>query len=330
MYYRYKSRQRSTRKYKVISMLLVLSVLGYGVYHFKDSMQFWKYSMNKVEESIVLAESTVESQRQILLSKSLEKCDDYIHENPFQSDGYYLKGRVLVRIAISKMGITMGSFIEKGDISQKNFSNTPELIDAIKFIEKGIAFDEKSTPKDSVLMSLSMACFLSGYRPVEYCTSLVKSVRDPALIKNDEDRRYYGLMMIISGEGEKGIRYLSIRDDSGDGALFVAYANMLAKQFSSAIMKFKEVLNTHPASDIEIRARMGLGKSYFAQSLFSDAELQFTSILLLDPENLDAKIFSAKTLFETGDKAAAKKICDDIISKIPDYTPALEILSMLE
>ncbi|HEY1407022.1 MAG TPA: tetratricopeptide repeat protein [Spirochaetota bacterium] len=334
MYYRYKSKKSSGRPVKILVLICFLAAFVFLVYHFRGYLQFWRYSYNRIVEQIDHAGSVSDPKgRTAALNKVLAITDEYIADNPNSCEPYYLQARVYFNRGVALGGGDLISFIidNKRDVlpsaARSDFEKT------IQQINKGLCFDSHSVPDDEVLLLLAKSYFYINYYGSQTIQELLSSVRNPRLLKNGDDRKFFGLMKIVGGNGEEGVQFLVEagdihRDDTGK--LFLASAYTLAKQYTNAIIEYKSILeNVHDPVVLD-KAKLGLGRVYFTQSLFREAMAQFSDVLKDDPSSNDVKIWIARCALSTGDKAAAKKICSEILAVDKENPGALVLLKDLQ
>jgi tetratricopeptide (TPR) repeat protein len=174
--------------------------------------------------------------------------------------------------------------------------------------------------------------YLEYYSPEEIKKTL-DMVRNPSALPGIDDRRFYGLMKIVGGDPDGGVRFLV---DSADiqrdhpGKLFLASAYTLAKQYTNAIVEYKSILESSPEQQTMVKARVGLGRVYLTQQLAKEALQQFDEALRNDQQNIQAKILSARAYLSLGDKAAAKRLCSDLLSHNIDNAEIREILKVTQ
>jgi tetratricopeptide (TPR) repeat protein len=329
MYYRYKTKKSSGRTGKVITIVLIASVVFFLVYHFRSQLQFWKYSVNRLTLQIDKAEDISNIQARISeLDRIKPLIDEYVSENIVSCDGYYLQARILFLRGIAVDGGDLVSFIIDNRRGSVSLRAKDDIESAIQKINKGLCFERHSAPSDDVLLMTAKAYFYIDYYSSKRILDTLSSVRNPRSLKRIEDRKFFGLMRIVGGNGEEGMQYLVETGDlqNGDkGKLFLASAYFLAKQYTNAIMEYKSVLENSSDPLVKMKAHMGLGRVYYTQSLAREALNQFGEVLKSDPTDITAKMWSVRSFLLVGDKFSAKKICQEILTVDKDNIEAAEL-----
>jgi tetratricopeptide (TPR) repeat protein len=319
MYYRYKSKKQSGRKYKVIAFIIIAACVMYPLYHFREYLQIWKYSINKIEKQITKAEKVHDAaEKKNMLLKAVSLCDDYEDGNPLSPEPFYLEARAWAGIAEVDSGDDFSAFITDDRKSSLSESAKASFRKALQSANKGMSLDQKSRPDDNTLIVVAKAYFYLDYYSPEEVRKVLDQVRNPAELKSIGERKFFGLMKIAGGDPDGGVRYLSESagiQGSPEGKLFIASAYSIAKQYTNAIMAYKSVVDANPSGDIVVKAKVGLGKVYLTQQLYKEALAQCDDALKIDDQNISVKTLGAKVYFALGDRINAKKIAADLVSK---------------
>lgn len=334
MYYRYKSKKSSGFSFKIIILILLAAGMIFSIYHFREYLQFWRYSYNRISDQIESA-SHVGSQpaRVAALDKMLKVTEEYVTENPKSCEPYYLLARVYFNKGVALGAGDIISFIVDNNREELSAAVSENFEKSIQAIKKGQCFDSHSVPDDEVLILLSKAYFYTDYYGSQTIHDLLSSVRNPRMLKNSDDRKFYGLMKIVGGNGEEGVQFLM---ESGDihrndtGKLFLASAYTLAKQYTNAIIEYKSLLESVNDPVMVEKAKIGLGRVYFTQSLYRESIAQFEDVLKSNPGSIDSKIWIARCNISLGDKAAARKICTEILAADKENAAALSLQKSLQ
>lgn len=319
MYYRYKSKKQSGRKYKIIAFIIVAAAVIYPIFHFREYLQVWKYSINKIEKQISKAEKIHEvADRKNMLLKAVSLCDDYEDANPLTPEPFYLEARAWVGIAEVEVGDDFSSFITEDKKGSLGENAKVSFRKALQSANKGMSLDQKTRPDDKTLIVIAKSYFYLDYYNSDEVRKVLDQVRTPAALKTAEERKFFGLMKIAGGDPEGGVRYLA--ESAGiqgtpDGKLFIASAYSIAKQYTNAIVAYKSVIDANPVNDIAVKARVGLGKVYLTQQLAKEALAQCDEALKIDSQNVPVKILAAKAYLALGDKSNAKKTAAELVSK---------------
>ncbi len=104
------------------------------------------------------------------------------------------------------------------------------------------------------------------------------------------------------------------------------------KDYSGAISAFNAFLGTYPQSVYTPNAHYWLGQLYFSQSKLEDAKKNFAAVENYKDSNkrADAMLKLGLISEREGDKAGAKKIFQDVVSKFPGTTSAQQAQNRLK
>ena len=330
MYYRYKSKKRTQRHYETVLIVLGAAALVFALVYFRSYLYFWKFSYNRLSRTVTAAEETVDPKmRDELLQKAMSACENYRGQNPLQADAYYISARVQYLMGESESG---GS-LSRSVIEERSGVTNDHFLNAIRFIRKGMSLESKKRPDDVTGIILAQSCFMTDFVSKEEISSILSQIRSPKTLPRLDDRRFYGLMSILNGDAEAGVQFLvdngEIQKDE-DGKLFLASAYALAKQYTNAIMEYRSLVDSARSTEVIRRSQIGLGKVYFRQSLFREAQAQFDALLKAAPDDAEAKLWIAKCYLSLGDKFLAKKLCQEILSADANNKEAAAMAAQLQ
>jgi tetratricopeptide (TPR) repeat protein len=329
MYYRYKSKRRTQRNYETILIFLAVAAIVVSLVYFRNHLYFWKFSYNRLTRAVTTAEQASDhKEREALLAKALASCDNYRNQNPLQRDGYYVSARVHYLIG----ELESGGSLSRSVIDEREGGANPHFLQAIRFVRKGMSLDPKARPDDVTGVILAQSCFMTDFNSREEIAKILSMIRSPKTLPRLDDRRFYGLMTILNGDPESGVQFLI---DNGDiqkdeeGKLFLASAYALAKQYTNAIMEYRSLVDSARSSSVVRTSQIGLGKVYFRQSLFKEAQVQFEGLLKATPDDAESKLWVARCYQASGDKFLAKKLCQEILSADPNNKDAAGMMVQL-
>ena len=201
MYYRYKSKKRAKKSYEIVLIAVFVVLAIAALFHYRNYLLFWKFTYNRLQKQLYAAESIQDSKEKITyLGKNITTCDDYRNDNPFQSDGYYLSARAEYMLAEAEAGGSLSDAVINESMAAISPEARTHFTQAIRFIRKGMSLDPKSRPDDETYAILAKACFYLNYYSSADIQAILASIRNPKSLGNLDDRRFYGLMLILNGD----------------------------------------------------------------------------------------------------------------------------------
>lgn len=332
MYYRYKSKQKSKKRYKFILIISIILCIGYLGYKNKDKLLFWKYDFNKVKLFLKQVKHENNNKKKIeLLNKLQNICNDYKKEHPLDFEAYYLSARVNFLIGENLLEDKFSNMIIKNEFNRIPLKTEKYLIKTIKDVKKGIALDKRSRPKDNILIIFAKANYYLKYYESNIIFKWLEKIREPKLLENIDDRRFYGILKLLNGQVDSGISFLenyaAIKNE--EGKLFIAAAYEMAKQYTKAIMEYKSQLQTTADSQKIKMIHFNLGKIYQKQSLLQEALQHYRSAYNEDVSDNLLKLYIAKVYLKLGDKRKAKYYLYNILSADKENLQAKELLKAM-
>ncbi|MDA3899285.1 MAG: tetratricopeptide repeat protein [Spirochaetes bacterium] len=309
MYYRYKKNKGSGTLIKLF--LLVFFIVG-GVYlanRYNEYLFFWKYTINQISGEVIRSASIEDQKKQVdILSKALGKSSAYVEDNPLSKEAFFVHAQTLTRLAEAEADVDFTSYVLSGDVNPFSARSKSLLFDALKALKKGIALDERQVIPDALLVLAAKLLFYTGYASQEAIYYYIEGVALPASLAGVEDRRFYGLMLILKGDVDAGVSYLKERGRvvSFEDKLFLSSAYKRAGQYTDAIVSYKELLADQKSSKYEAFIRYNLGEIYFEQSLFNEALEELLKLQLLTPDDKKVHRLIGEVYVKLGDKKSAE------------------------
>ncbi|HPJ36883.1 MAG TPA: tetratricopeptide repeat protein [Spirochaetota bacterium] len=329
MYYRYKSKKRNKKKYKIIFIGILVFTAGYAVYSFRSYLMFWKYNYSTLDKKIMALDSVQGEQNRILMLQNLrDVCDKYKEENPLSAEAFFSAGKVHFMIGETKLSESFSELVihEKKNAVGDDARN--EFITAIKDIRKGMAL-VNGVDDEMTYFYLAKAGYYSDYYEMPYVFELLKKIRNTEKIKSDGDVRFYSLIYILNNSSESGIRFLKAHPRATGGSrgkLFMAAAEKMGKNFTNAIMINKDVIKTSTDPESVRIAQFNLGKIYYQKSLFNESLYHLTEASKLAEDNYDIQIWIGKSFYKAGDRKKAESIWKAVLRKDKDNDAAKKLL----
>jgi tetratricopeptide (TPR) repeat protein len=270
---------------------------------------FWKYSLTTLENEINLKLESNSGSITIAEADEISlKIESYLADNMLNDESFFLSSKLMTKTAERVSGISLTDYIVQTSESQFNIYSINLLKKSLKYLKKGLAIKENAARSNDVILLLSKLYIYTGYSQEELLFDLIQDIADPTTIEDIENRRLYGFLTVRSGQVDVGIDYLKKYGDikNTSDSLFLAGVYKLSKQYTDAIILYKEILNSNPTSDQTVIVRFSLGEIYFEQSLFNEALEQFSQLLIENPEDRIIKDYMVKTYRELGDEDTAE------------------------
>ncbi|MBN1500202.1 MAG: hypothetical protein JW982_08605 [Spirochaetes bacterium] len=307
MYYKYKSKKKNNKPLSFLIILVIAGCAAAFLYSRHDTIKFWKYSFSRLEREYNFIISSNSGDKNTQFSDLLKKLQKSYEDNPADLKTIMLLARVNFQLGEIKYDKNFARTIVDDRDFTPGTSASEYFINSIKYFKKILSINEEKIPEDDILIMLSKLYYYMGYYGQDEIFSLLKSVRKPDMIKNDDDKRFYGYMNYIVTNDDKYVTYLkSVENKSSLGKLFLAGVFFKAKQYTDAIMLYKEIIETKIDDKEKLIVQRNLGKIYFYQSLM-DESLQFLlPVYSREPDNEEIRQMLVKIYLSKGDKAGAK------------------------
>ena len=139
---------------------------------------------------------------------------------------------------------------------------------------------------------------------------------------------------------KEAVKEVALDDKENEKKAFQIYADgrnqFIAGEYDDAIALFKSYLDSFPNYKNVADAKLWLGRSYFANELYSQSKaiyIAFQSENLQHAKYPDSMYELSRALFELGELDAAKKLLTKMIEKFPThdlYKKAKQMLTELE
>ena len=333
MYYRYKVNKKERKGLRRLLVVLMVCLVSYAVYTYRQYLFFWKYNSNKLQSAIEEIEKTNDqTQRKHMIEDLVRALKIYRTEHPVEPVSFLMSGRVhYLRAELYQKGSFTELFVR--DMHQKTQPGpSKEFLSAIRYFKKGQALlrDEPLSADDALLLAKS--CFYTGYSTqTDIYALLARDDLIPA-IRDVQDLRFFAVISILNGREDEALELLNSKgkvDDSARGVMFLAAAECLAQKYTSAIMHYKKVLTASKDRFILNQVHVSLGKIYFNQSLYKESLLHFTNAINLDNEDYSSKIWIGKNYYAMGYKDKARAIWSDVLTIKSNNMEVKELLGIM-
>jgi tetratricopeptide (TPR) repeat protein len=319
MYYRYKSKRRNNKIYRVILVALLLAGAAYMGNRYRHYIFFWKYNYTRLERKVDdAAKIAGAGEREERLRGLSRICSDHAADNMYTPEAHLLSGKVHFLLGEAILGQRFSEKLIYDGLPLRISENArKEFLEAIRSIKKGAALTGDGDIDAPARIMLARAAFYTGYYGYETQNKLVG--RNPSFggPGEAEDARFYAILAIQSGKADHGFEILHKHGrvaDTVEGQLFVAAAYSIARRYTNAIMEYQKVLRKTSSSEILKLVHMNLGKLYYNQSLYNESLSQFTSALAIDARDLELKIWIGKNYSAMGNKIKAKAVWSEVLA----------------
>ncbi len=319
MYYRYKSKRRNKRIYRLIAVALVVGLAAYTGYINRHHLLFWKYSHNKLIQKLDNTKKIADpTARENALQAIAKACDGFRGDNPLSADGFFLAGSAHFALGECYSG---GTFSEKlvyeGPACNLNERAREEYLEAIRLIKKGVALSGDREADGRYLFMLARSGFLTGFYGIGRIFSMVSAVKPAEGVLDLDDVRFCAIVHIQNGREDRGLEILKSHgkiSDTVEGQLMLASAYYIARRYTNAIVEFQRIMNRTSNSQVQKLIHINLGKIYFNQALYNESLGHFTDALGIDERDNQLKIWIGKNYSALGDKIKAKAIWSEVLA----------------
>lgn len=332
MYYRYKAKKKDRRFLKTIITLGMIAAGVYSIYSNRTQLMFWQINQNRIVAGINHACAITDQNKKLReLDRLVESLKLYIKENPFDPDSYILSARVNYFMAEAELKRSFTEMYIYDSFKDVSGSVKKRLVNTIRDFNKAKALlnGKALTPSDTIMLGKSF--FLNGYYDPEEIFSEISSLRAVADLEL-EDIRFYIIISALSGNNEAAI---SLSKDAGrvedtvQGKVFFASLLKDTNRYTESIMAFKNILGETSDSNIKIVSHYNLGQVYYKQSLYRESLEEFASILAIDNDNLNSKIWIGKNYSAMGDRDKARAIWGEVLSMNRANEEVKRLLSLI-
>lgn len=330
MYYRYKTKKKKGKFVKYFIYLLIIAGLVTAAYRNRQHLLFWKYTQNRLAESIDSGIAIKDTARRREELKALVKVmEQYKNDNAVNPDAFFMSGKVEFNLAETYLpGGFSEIVISETPLSSIDKGAREGYIRAMKDIKKGEALLDGSEIKPDAAFQLAMASWYVQYNSGPELMEMVKNV-DIRGIAEPEFIRFFALLNILNGKSEQGLTLIMDNDRPGegiDGRLFLAVAQRMARQYTHAIINFKDLLNkTSDSGRLKI-INYNLGLIYFSQSLHKESLEHFENCMKIDGSDNRFKVWAGKNLAATGKMDKAKLLWKEVLASDPTHEEAKKLL----
>lgn len=332
MYYRYRAKKKDRRFLKAIIILGIIAGGAYLIYSNRTQLMFWKITQNRIVEDINHASAISDQNKKVReLDRLVESLRLYKEENPLDPDSYIMSGRVNYFMAEAELNSSFTEMYIYDTFKDVSVSVKKHLANTIRDFNKAKALlDGKTlTPSDTIMLGKSF--FLDGYYDPEEIFSQISSIKAGPDLKLD-DIRFYIIIAALSGNNETALslsKEAGRVEDTVQGKFF--YASLLkdAGRYTESIMAFRNILGETSDSNIKIVSHYNLGQIYYRQRLYRESLEQFDSILAIDINNLNSKIWIGKNYSAMGDRDKARAIWGEVLTINRSNEEVKKLLSLI-
>jgi tetratricopeptide (TPR) repeat protein len=318
MYYRYKVTKKKKKGFKTLFIILLVVLISYLIYSQRQYLIFWKYTSNKMLAKIEKLEHIADlaSRKEGLedLAGILEK---YRKDNPVDPDAFFMSGKVHFLLGETCLGEKFTDLIINETYQKISDECIKELVKSIIYVKKGQTLYHDEKIPLPYAMILARANFYTSSMTIDAIYSILDKTEAMRAIREPEDVRFVAVIIILSGKQDYGLKLLT---DMGDvtktvkGTLFLAASEVLAKQYTGAIVHYKKVLENTGDPGFKKLAHVNLGKLYYNQSLFNESLQHLTAAGGIDNRDFNIKIWTGKTYYALGFKDRAKAIWNEVLA----------------
>lgn len=333
MYYRYKSRKKNRAYLKYILYFLIVGVVSYTLYHYRNHLMFWKISHNRIVSEIASVTVIADPQKRLeKLQKLKSDLESYRDENEMEPESFLFLSRICYSLGLAGMDNDFTDIY----LNESNVKLSPEsskyLTESIKNSQKAIALlDGKEIEIDDIFI-LAGAYYFTGYYSGEEIYTLLKEyVRDGEGISS-VNARFFSIICIKADKTEEGLAFLQAKGDvegNVKGKLLWARALRDAMKNTEAIIAFQKILKSAEDSVSQRIAYLNLGRIYYDQHLYKESMEQFTAALALG-DDLNSRIWLGKNHLALGEKDKAKTVLTDVINADSSNEEAKKLLGMIQ
>ncbi len=331
MYYRYRSKRSKKIGFKLIFFILIITGSCYWFYQNKDMLFFWKFNINKINNQINYTLSEQDLNNKIKKLKNInELCEKYKADNPLEDEAYFISAKINFLIGENMLKKSFNNLFEYNEINIEDPVRKLFIV-AIKNTRKGISLQLKSKPDDDKILILSKSLFYTRYSKLDIIFKWLNKIRKPDLLQNEEDKKFYGFINILSGDYPHGIEYLkrNINLDQISGKIFIARIYSKSRQYTNAILEYKSLLEKTSNQDKLWLIHNGLGDVYLKQLLYKEALFHYAAALNLKKDDIKTKIIIAGINVKTGKKQAARVLLSEILKNDQNNIEAKELMKIL-
>lgn len=332
MYYRYKVKKKDRKIFKKVIVLVLAGVTVFYGYRYRQYLQFWKYSYNKLNKRIEKAVSGEKKQKKSELLKLARQFEGYQFENPTRADGFFMAGKIYFLLAESGMAGSFSERIINGSTGHLSPASLKNYLLAVKNIKKGIALKNGDSFSSEYTVILAKSLYYLRYETEKEVAQLLKDVNARSLKGRVEDVRFLALITILNGDEKGGFQLLEKHGailDSIQGRLFFASVEMAAKRYTNAIMNFKDVLAR--TDDVRVRRliHINLGKIYYRQSLYRESLAHFSIALKINENDNFSRIWIGKNYSAMGYKDRARAIWSEVLATDRSNSEVRKLLGVM-
>lgn len=332
MYYKYKAKKKDRKFLKTVITLGIIATGIYFAYSNRTQLMFWKINQNRIVADIEHASAISDQNKKLReLNRLVESLKLYVKDNPFDPDSYIMSARVNYFITETELNSSFTEMYINDSFKDVSGTVKKRLVNTIRDFNraKALLSSKTLTPSDTIMLGKSF--FLNGYYDTEEIFSQINSIKALSELKLD-DIRFYIIIATLSGNNETA---LSLAKDAGQvedtvqGKVFFASLLKDASRYTESIMAFQNILGETSDSNIKMISHYNLGQIYYRQRLYRESLEQFYSILAIDNDSLNSKIWIGKNYSAMGDRGKARAIWGEVLTMNRSNEEVKKLLSLI-
>lgn len=162
MYYRYKVKKKDRKIFKKIIVVLLIGVTAFYGYRYRQYLQFWKFSYNKLNNRIEKTLHSEQKSKKEELLQLVKQFNAYKLENSTKAEAFLMTGKINFLLAESSMAGSFSERIINGNTFRLNSEAEKYYLMAVKNIQKGIALKNDASYSPEFTVMLAKSLFSSG------------------------------------------------------------------------------------------------------------------------------------------------------------------------
>ncbi len=332
MYYRYKSKKKDRKIFKILFFCIVAGSVIYTGYNYRSKIMFWRVNHNRIVDQINSASLITDSAKRIeALRKLSEDIESYKQENPEESDSYIYSSRVYYNLGLALSGRNFTEMFLDDMLMQLSSEQKKCFIQSIRDMSKAIAILDGKEVASQDLFILGRSYFFTGYKDNAAIYSMLKSAASIPDLLTIDDVRFYSFLCLMEGAVDEGLDLLEKKggvEDSVHGRLFKAKALKNSMKFTDAIIAFQKILQTSDDPYVQKLSYSNLGMIYYSQNLYKESLDQFNAALNFG-DDAGCKIWVGKNYFAMGMKDKAKIVWSEVLAVNGENEEVKKLLSTL-
>jgi len=314
-------------------IIIILCCAGYIGYRYQTYLMFWKYTQNKLGQSlenIKTLQNKGQKRRELLGLAKI--CEEYLNEKQTSTDAFNLAGRVHYNLGQLYLEYPFTDLIIYNKLDKINDRAKDEFEKAVKNFKKEIALYGNNNINIDRSLKLAASYFYTKYYNLDQIYKIIDPIDRFDPVNQVEEIRFCSLIRILRGDIEQGLDLLKkndIKSEDQKRQLFFATACKMAGRYTNAILEYKKVLNKTADNNIKKVINYSLGEIYFNQSLHKESLFHFSNALKIDKSDNQLKIWIGKNFSALGYKRKAKVIWSEVLASDRSNTEVKKLLNLM-